>query len=123
VRWRDSADDAKARNSAMPPGAEPEPFAEGVAFRPDDGTRWGRWRVARQSMDGPSKWDVWDMRRCGDAVAPRQAVRVVAGLPTPQAAIVVAEVLAASRLARVGVAAVRAATLAVLAVREEWRLR
>lgn len=121
MRWRDSAEDAKARNAALPPGQELEPFAEGLAFRPDDGTPRGRWVVARESVDGPERWSVWDLRR-GHPTRP-QAVLVWGGLPTPQAGIVVAECLARARPFRVVLAALRAMRTAGRAVADEARMR
>jgi hypothetical protein len=120
VRWHDSAEDAKARNAALPPGAEPEPYQEGLAFRPDDGTPRGRWRVVRESVDGPERWCVWDLRR-GLPERP-QAVLAWSGLPTPQAGIVVANALACARPFRVVLAALRALRTAARAVRDEARL-
>lgn len=120
MRWRDSAEDAKARNAAQPPGVEPEPFQEGLAFRPDDGTPRGRWVVARESVDGPERWSVWDLRR-GHPERP-QAVLSWSGLPSPQAGIVVAEALSRARPFRVVLAALRALRTAARAVRDEARL-
>jgi len=120
MRWRDSAEDAKARNAALPTGVEPEPFQEGLAFRPDDGTPRGRWRVARESVDGPERWCVWDLRR-GPPERPT-AVMVWGGLPTPQAGIVVATALSRARPMRVILAALRALRVGARAVRDEASL-
>ncbi len=120
MKWRDSAEDAKARNAALPPGAEPEPFQEGLAFRPDDGTPRGRWVVARESVDRPERWCVWDLRR-GHPVRP-QAVLVWAGLPSPQAGILVAEALSRALPVRVILAGLRALRAAARNVCDEARL-
>ena len=119
MKWRDAAEDAKSRNAALPPGAESEPFQEGLAFRPDDGTPRGRWVVARESIDGPERWGVWDLRR-GHPERP-QAVLAWSGLPTPQAGIVVAEALSRARPFRVVLAALRALRTAARAVIDEAR--
>ena len=120
MRWYDSAEDARARNAALPPGQEPEPFAEGLAYRHDDGTPRGRWVVARESVDGPERWCVWDLRR-GPPTRP-QALLVWSGLRSPQAARVVAQALAPARPMRVVLAALRALRTGAAAVRDEARL-
>lgn len=120
MKWYDAADDAKARNAALPPGSEPEPFTEAVAFRPDDGTPRGRWRVCLESTDPGARWCVWDLRR-GPPERPT-AVMVWGGLPTPQAGIVVATALSRARPMRVILAALRALMVGARAVRDEASL-
>lgn len=105
MKWIDCADETKARNAALPPGITPEPFAEGVAFRIDDGTPKGRWRVCAEDMTA-ARWIVWDLRR-GHPDKPHAVP--VATFRTPQAAILYAEVLMRVRPLRVAHSTVRVA--------------
>ena len=119
MRWYDAADDAKARNAVLPANVEPEQFAEAMAFRPDDGSRRGRWRVVREAADADT-WAVYDLRR-GHEDNP-QFVRVASGLSSARAGVVLAQALMGSRALRAGLCVVRHVRSAAAAVREEWGL-
>lgn len=125
MKWIDAAKVDAERADAQAPGEKHEPIL-GVCYRPDDGTRFGRWRVACRSPDERTRWSVWDLRRvrvAADVGGPREIptpVRV--GLPafrSPQTAILVAEILDRSVVLRAGVALVRGLAEAALGMAEE----
>jgi hypothetical protein len=151
MKWYDVARDARARNALLvnlqqqnPEDAAlqqrtPEDFAEGVCYRPDDGTPLGLWRVAANDLavpPGERTWIVWDMRR-SVAGAPRppqfvkqaKPIRVEGGFDDLNAALGFASMLAASKVARMAHALKKSLSMAatvpggiVAHLREEWRL-
>lgn len=117
MKWIDAAVQAAALADEADPSGAPHHHAPNLSFMTDDGTRFGRWRVTRESMEDGSGWAVWDMRH-GPEVRPH-LVRVIGGLPTPRSAIAIAEACERSAVLRVGLALVRGLAWTAECVREE----
>lgn len=98
MKWIDCAEDIKAENAnRAKAGAGALPFAEGVAFRSED----GRWRVTALTPER-AEWCVWDMRN-----GPTRPILMSGGWRRLPTAIAVAEFLAEHKVIRVMLAARR----------------
>lgn len=125
MKWIDTVEDTIAKYADRSPPLRVVTRAEyiadvtgpvairGVAFRGDGDARWIR--VALSDVHDPkATWIVWDFRD------ERRPVPFMVGVTDLRAAILLGEVAAASKVARMTLAAVTTLGAAAVAMREAW---
>lgn len=120
MNWYDASADAKAANEKA--AAEGKPLItvppEGLCFRPDDGTPFGKYRVVAEGLSKKT-WAVWDMRRFDETR--QQPVKVRGGMVDRTAALVYAELYAQSRALRLAYVVARSLAQTVQAAAKTAR--
>lgn len=135
MKWRDAHAATIIRHGGRLPTAEEVSLGDvltpDTALETDDapnGGPIGRWRVVRSELagaadqcDAPARWNLWDMRAFVAGSGQPEAIAL--GLPTPRAAVFLAETLDRSRVLRVAHAGLVGLSRAVAGMRREWRSR